>query len=116
MLRVHHLPAINVDCLAGDVRRVIRGEEDGHRGEFRGRLPASDFRLACPSVRGSLPLMNKLTIEISDEVAARLEFVSVVQNVLRDRCAIEAVARAFLPHIATEPNGRSWRPPECTPD
>ena len=52
--------------------------------------------------------MNKLTIELSDEVAARLEFVSVVQNVLRDRCAIEAVARAFLPHLASEPKARNW--------
>jgi hypothetical protein len=36
---VHHLPAVDVDRLAGDVPRMIRGEEDRHGPELRWHLP-----------------------------------------------------------------------------
>jgi hypothetical protein len=39
-LPVHHVAAINVDGLAGDVLALFGGEEDGHGGDILDLLPA----------------------------------------------------------------------------
>src|SRR4029453_9791448 len=41
---MHHLAAIDVDGLSGDILRVIGGQEDGHSGTLFGRLPAPERR------------------------------------------------------------------------
>ena len=33
--RMHHLSAVDIDRLSGDILRVWRGEVEGHRGELR---------------------------------------------------------------------------------
>ena len=39
-LPVHHVAAINIDGLAGDVLTLFGGEEDGHGGDVLGLLAA----------------------------------------------------------------------------
>ncbi|MDB6039939.1 MAG: hypothetical protein JWM99_3780, partial [Verrucomicrobiales bacterium] len=39
---VHHLSAVDVDGLAGDIAGVVGGQENGHSGEFRGGLPLAE--------------------------------------------------------------------------
>src|SRR5208282_5866034 len=39
-LPVHHVAAINVDGLAGDVLALLGSKEDGHGGDVLGLLPA----------------------------------------------------------------------------
>ena len=57
--RVHHLAAINVDRLSGDVARVIRGEKNGHRCKFRRCLPAAERRLpAQPRPANRAPALD----------------------------------------------------------
>ena len=58
--------------------------------------------------RATLRIMSKLTIELSDELAARLEAVSAVQNVPPAQWATEAVARALPPHLPAGSIAQGW--------
>lgn len=52
--------------------------------------------------------MSTLTIEMSDELAARLEAVSAAQKVRPAEWASEAVARALLPDGSDSPDAKGW--------
>ena len=90
---MHHLAAINADRLAGDVRRVVRREEDRHRRDLRRRLPAPERRHLADFFlgprRGILPLIPSFrnnrtvrraaleaTISVGDESSRNLRTAS----------------------------------------
>ena len=52
--------------------------------------------------------MSRLTIELSDELAARLTAVSAAQKVPPAKWAKEAVARALPPDIPTASITQGW--------
>jgi len=52
--------------------------------------------------------MSKLTLDLSADLAARLEAVSAAQKVAPAKWATEAVARALPPDLPTGPKARGW--------
>ena len=52
---MHHMNAIDIDGLPGDIRGAGRGQKDRHRGDVFGGLPASQrYHRADLFVRPSL--------------------------------------------------------------
>jgi hypothetical protein len=58
--------------------------------------------------RGSLTGMSTLTIELSDDLAARLEAVSAALKVRPAQWATEAVARALPRNLSGLAVGKGW--------